>query len=110
MRGPILFIESLEAKDIRDPKDYRATVSLNWQKAEFYVKRYHKIIWDQFDSEKKDEMQRKSDIRLLKVQDSFPVCEKSCNVCKLTRENYRKMLDPCVLMCNCPNVQFLSFD
>merc|ERR1712179_29483 len=45
MRGAVIYIEGLQARNVRSFNDPDSTTvcSLNWQKAQFYNKRYHKF-------------------------------------------------------------------
>lgn len=94
MRGPVVYIEGLQAKNIRDLNDPNAVsvASLNWQKAQFYNKRYHKLIFEEIAEKKKAKMHRREDLRIMKVANCFPICEKPCRICKLTRQDTDKLI------------------
>jgi hypothetical protein len=92
MRGPVIYIEALQAKNIRSLKDAVAPNSLNWQKAEFYLKRYHKVIWCDIEDKKAARMQKKSDLRILKVQQTFPVCRRPCKVCRNRKKELERRI------------------
>jgi len=95
MRGPVVYIEGLQAKNIRDLNDpTRVSVaSLNYQKAQFYNKRYHKLIHEGIEDEKKAKMFKKEDLRIAKVLIGLPICENVCGDCREARAFYKKRMN-----------------